>query len=225
MMTEASGEDTFARYARREITQYLRKNYTTSLGGEECKASILVLGVDNYDELMEGRKPKDIMDLLNSFYRMTNPAIFRNHGRIDKYLDRAGVLATFGVPISLPHAELSAVQAAKSMRRAISRFNEQVIGFANKDPENSVFKYAIGITTGEVALGNIGSVERLEYTVVGAPVTLAFRAASLAKDFATDILIDEETLRGVQGKAKLGKLHMVVPRGAIKPHVFYPLNH
>lgn len=165
--------------------------------GEERTLTTLVLGVENYDDIIQGRQAAEISKLLVRYYENTIPPILRHRGRIDKFIDGAGIHATFGAPAPLPNAELAAVQAARSLRRAIIRFN--------KIEENPSFKFRIAVTTGEVSIGNIGNKDRLEYTVVGVPVTLAFRMLGLARDFATDILIDENTMRALGNKVRVAK--------------------
>ena len=182
---------------------------------EERTLTILVLGVENYDDIIQGRRAAEISKLLGRYYEDTIPPILRNRGRIDKFIDGAGILATFGAPAPLPNAELAAVQAARSLRRAIIRFN--------KIEENPSFKFRIAVTTGEASIGNIGNKDRLEYTVVGVPVTLAFRMLGLARDFKAKMLIDENTYRAVGERVAVRDPHFVVPHGLTQLFAFYPL--
>lgn len=185
------------------------------LGVEIRDLNILVLGLDNYPQITEGRGPLGIVELLDRYYGETVPAILSNNGKIDKFVDGGGIIAVFGAPPPFPNPEFSAVTAARSLRSAIIQFNSA---------GNPVFDFRIAIASGETAIGNIGTEKRLEYTVVGEPLTLARKMIYLAKEFDTNILIDENTYKAVEGQVEVREPHVVVPPGLTQPHVFYPLT-
>jgi class 3 adenylate cyclase len=122
--------------------------------------------------------------------------IFKYDGMIDKYIGDC-LMAVFGAPIEKKKDPERAIQAAQEMRKELRKM------IANEGLEKK-FDVRIGINTGQVVAGNIGSPNRLEYTVIGDPVNIASRLESIAKP--NQILIGEETYKLVKGKFKIKKV-------------------
>ena len=113
--------------------------------------------------------------------------IFEFNGTLDKFLGD-GLMAVFGVPISAGNDAQNAVQAAVKIRAVVAELNR-----GRQERGLAPLKFGIGIHTGEVIAGNVGSWKRIDYTVIGRSVNLASRVESLNKHFDTDILITEAT--------------------------------
>jgi adenylate cyclase len=133
----------------------------------------------------------------------------RYDGTVDKYIGDA-LMVLFGAPIAKPDDPDRAVQAAFAMRGELVKLNKELK--ASSPRTFSPVRIGIGIHTGEVVAGSIGSTNRLEYTVIGDAVNLASRIEGLTKLFKTDILISEETLRELKRTYPLSKL----PRTNVK---------
>jgi adenylate cyclase len=137
--------------------------------------------------------------------------IFDHEGTLDKYLGD-GLMAVFGAPIVKNDDAERAIQAAKIMRKELVKMME------NPSLEKK-FKMRIGINTGKVVAGNIGSPKRLDYTVIGDAVNIAFRLESIAQP--NQILIGENTYQKVKGKFNINKIGSRMLKGKSKEVMVY----
>jgi len=154
--------------------------------------SILVSDIRGFTEMSERMEPEELVDALNQYFTAMTDVVFRHGGTLDKYLGD-GVLAFFGDPIPFEdHAERS-VAAAFEMREALERLRS--IWMLRYDEELTV---GIGISTGYVTVGNIGSENRIEYTVIGNHVNVASRLST--KALAGQILVTDRTMAAVRDR-------------------------
>ncbi|MEM7016540.1 MAG: adenylate/guanylate cyclase domain-containing protein, partial [Pseudomonadota bacterium] len=155
------------------------------LGGEERVVTILFSDVRHFTTLCENRNPQDILTLLNTYLTEVSDVIDRNRGVVDKYIGDA-VMALFGAPVQTPedapHAVLAALEMCRSLKILNKTFREQGL------PELEI---GIGVNTGLVVAGNMGSQKRLNYTVIGDSVNLAARLEGLTKQYKTPIIVSE----------------------------------
>ncbi|MCF6179792.1 MAG: HAMP domain-containing protein, partial [Geopsychrobacter sp.] len=184
-------EQTFERYVSKPLArEILSHRHELKLGGEEKEVTILFSDIRGFTALAEGLAPAAVVELLNEYFSQMVKVIGRFEGMVDKFMGDA-VLALFGAPISVGDEALRAVCCALAMQRAIEQFNID----GQKKNRQSVGA-GIGVNTGPVIAGNVGSALRMEYTVIGDSVNVAARLQSLAK--AGEILISEETYRQVK---------------------------
>ena len=127
------------------------------------------------------------MSLLNHYLSEVSTAIEEHKGVVEKYIGDA-VMALFGAPIKSANDTTNALKAALQIRENVNRLNSANTG--NKLP---ALYTGIGLHTGEVVAGNLGSANRLNYTVIGDPVNLASRLESLSKTYGGGIIVSEET--------------------------------
>jgi len=159
-----------------------------NLGGETQQATILFTDIRGFTAISAQLRPDEVVAWLNLYFEEMSHCIIQNKGLVNKYIGDA-ILAVFGVPIALEnHAEV-AVQAALAMRTALTRLNKRFL-----KQGMPLLKAGIGIHTGPVLAGNIGSSHRMEFTVIGDAVNIASRMENLSKDFTHDIIISEATL-------------------------------
>ncbi|MEM7016192.1 MAG: adenylate/guanylate cyclase domain-containing protein [Pseudomonadota bacterium] len=157
------------------------------LGGEERQATILFSDIRGFTTLSENRSPKEILQLLNEYLSEISTVIDRNHGVVDKYVGDE-VMALFGAPLQRPDDAANAVRTALKMREALTGMNQS---FQQRGmPEISL---GIGINTGLVVAGNMGSETRLNYTVIGDSVNLASRLEGLTKQYGVELVVSEST--------------------------------
>ncbi len=157
------------------------------------EATVLFCDVRNFTPLSEGLPPEQVVELLNEWFTEATRAIRRYGGVVDKFIGDA-VMALFGVPQPRDDAAADAVRSALEMRDALSALNlrQRVLG-------GKEFEIGIGIDTGEVVVGFIGSHMRQSYTAIGDTVNTASRLESATKDYpGSDILISEKTQEGQQ---------------------------
>lgn len=162
-----------------------------SLGGELKTVTILFTDIRGFTTLSESGSPQEVVNLLNNYFSVINKVIHETGGLVNKF-GGDSTLAIYGAPVSLPPAESArrALEAALLLRERLAEFNDvrQLMG-------QTAIRIGIGINTGEVVTGNIGSEERFEYTVIGDTVNVASRVQSLTQDFTeTNILITDSTL-------------------------------
>ncbi|MDH5717116.1 MAG: adenylate/guanylate cyclase domain-containing response regulator [Spirochaetia bacterium] len=167
---------------------------SANLKGENLEASILFLDIRNFTSISENLEPDLVADLLNLLFSDIMDLIFSHSGSVNKLMGDA-VLATFGCPFNTDRDALNAVQCALAIRKTINFFNKVKPKYLNNE-----LQIGIGITTGRVFAGNIGSYRRMEYTVIGDIVNTASRLQNLTKKAGVDIIIDEST------RKKAGKL-------------------
>lgn len=187
---------------RTNLTRYLSPQFVdrvmsddmkVDLGGDRKAVTVLFSDIRNFTSITETRPPDQLVSVLNEYFTEMAKSIFDNRGSIDKYIGDA-IMAVFGSLIALEKPAINAVRAAIQMMKDLPALNERWKG--RYDDFN--VDIGIGITTGEVFLGNIGSPERMEYTVIGDAVNVASRFSGLAK--AGQILVTRETLDMLGGE-------------------------
>lgn len=170
------------------------------LGGELKVVTVLFTDIRDFTSLSESNNPQEIVGLLNSYFEVVTEAIRKAGGLVNKF-GGDSTLAIFGAPISAPAPETArrALEAAFNIRTRLAEFNARRIE-KNLQP----IRIGIGINTGEVVTGNIGSRDRFEYTVIGDTVNTAARVQSLTIRFTdSNILITDETRRALGQDAPL----------------------
>jgi adenylate cyclase len=184
--------------------------------GRRDEASILFTDVRGFTAVAETREPEAIVDALNEYFVIATTVIVEQGGYVDKYIGDA-VLGVFGVPEPLHDHALHAVKAAVTMQNRLRRR-------ARTSRNPFLDKIGIGINSGLVLSGNVGSNEKLEYTVIGDCVNLASRLNALAE--AGEIVISDSvanripshliTLRTLEAQHVKGKREPVVAHKVLR---------
>jgi len=156
-----------------------------ALGGELREASVLFADVRGFTTLAERTAPDELLEVLNAYLTAMTRAIEREKGVVDKYIGDA-VMAVFGAPLAVADHAARAVAAARGMLAAVAALNA-----ARPAP----LRIGIGVASGPVVAGNVGSPDRLNYTVLGDTVNLASRLQGLTKAYGVSLLVTEETWR------------------------------
>jgi adenylate cyclase len=187
-----------------------------SLGGELREVTVLFADLRDSTALGERLTPTALLELLNAFLSRMAAAIERERGIVDKYVGDE-IMAVFGAPLDLAdHAE-RAVAAAVGMQRALAELN------AERAPAPPL-RMGIGIASGTVIAGNVGSSERLNYTVLGDVVNLAARLQALTKEHQVGLLMNETTKLGAQGRFRTRSLGTVTVRGRAAPTTLFTVE-
>ena len=197
---------TFKRYLSDEIVEeILNKPEGASIGGEKKTITILLSDLRGFSVMSENLKPENIIFILNLFMERMTDIIFKYKGTIDEFTGD-GILAIFGAPIHFDnHAEM-AVSCAIDMQNAIYDINQILLG-RNLPP----LKMGIGINTGEVVVGNIGSVKRTKYGVVGKNVNLTARIESFTS--GGEIYISQNTFDQIKTPIETLRSFEITPKG------------
>ncbi|GAB33605.1 adenylate/guanylate cyclase domain-containing protein, partial [Gordonia otitidis] len=163
----------FGRYVGEDVARKAIET-GTELGGEERYVGVLFVDIVGSTRLAVNRPPREVVDLLNQFFRVVVAVVGRHGGFVNKFQGDAA-LAIFGAPLNLDDFAGKALAAAREMRQELyETLGDTDIG--------------IGVSAGKAIAGHIGSEQRLEYTVIGDPVNEAARLTELAKDEPTRVL-------------------------------------
>ncbi len=173
---------TFNKFHNKEIAEKLLSG-DVQLGGERREAVIFFSDIRGFTGLSESMQPEEVVEMLNEYMTRMVSVIRKNGGIVDKYVGDA-IMALWGVPLDNPDACFNAVSACIEMRVELSKLNE--LRIARGAPP---LRIGMGLNCGQVIAGNIGSDEKMEYTVIGDSVNLASRIESMTKEFGTDLLI------------------------------------
>ncbi|MGE5842061.1 MAG: adenylate/guanylate cyclase domain-containing protein [Deltaproteobacteria bacterium] len=157
---------------------------------KDATATILFADINGFTALAERMPPREVNHILNDFFSRMTDILFKYDGTLDKYIGD-GLMAVFGAPMEKEDDAERAIHAAQQMMQALKAMMADV-------SEERRFSIRIGINTGKVVAGNIGSPRRMDYTVIGDAVNTASRLESIARP--NQILIGEETYDRVQGK-------------------------
>ncbi|BDA65990.1 adenylate/guanylate cyclase with GAF and PAS/PAC sensors [Calothrix sp. PCC 7716] len=156
--------------------------------GERKEVTILFSDIRGYTTLTENLGAAEVVSLLNQYFGTMVEAVFNHEGTLDKFIGDA-LMAVFGAPLPLNENHAwKAVQAALEMRCRLEEFNQRRI-----IQEQPIIHIGIGISSGEVVSGNIGSHKRMDYTVIGDGVNLSSRLETVTKEYGCDIVLSEFT--------------------------------
>jgi adenylate cyclase len=190
LVKEALARVAYGRFMPEHVVKEILANPGAfSLGGTNQEVTILFSDIRGFTSMAETLPPETLIQLLNKYFSAVTPIIFKHFGLLDKYIGD-GMMALFGVPQAQEDAALNAVAAAVEMLRRVETLNSDL---KNEGlPEIAV---GIGINTGKVTVGYIGSEQRTDYSAVGDAVNLAARLEKQAQ--ASQIVISETTLQNM----------------------------
>ena len=174
-------------------------------GGELREVTILISDIRGFTSMSERKEPAEIVQMLNEYFEVMVDILFRAQGTLDKFVGDE-IMALFGAPVDMPDAPVHAVRCALEMQKALREFNRTRLA-ENQDP----IKIGIGINTGRVVTGAIGSSRTLQYTAIGDAVNTASRLCSVAK--AGEIILSENTMRRVASSVDALSLPAVKVKG------------
>jgi adenylate cyclase len=174
--------------------------------GERKEVTILFSDIRGYTSLTEDLEASDVVALLNQYFETMVEAVFSHEGTLDKFIGDA-LMAVFGAPLPLRqnHAWM-AVKSALDMRHRLKEFNRS-------RPDEPQIRIGIGMSSGEVVSGNIGSQKRMDYTVIGDGVNLSSRLEQLTKVYGCDIILSEMTYELCSDKIWVRELDKVRVKG------------
>ena len=200
------------------LSTVLKNNQDGYLKAEVGSKEILTIffsDIRDFTTITEKYDVEKVVELLNAYLsRMVN-IIFGNEGTLDKFIGDA-IVAFWGAPVRIHDHHYKAVISGLQMRKAIETFNRE-----NSGKDLPQLKIGIGIHTGEVILGNIGSERKLDYTVIGDSVNLASRLEGLTKTYGSSIIISHDTYEHVQNEISCRVLDYVKVKGKAKPITIY----
>ncbi len=208
----------FSQYVSKEVVnQLLVDPEKLRLGGERKNLSILFSDIAGFTTFAEQKQPEELVSFINEYLSAMTEIVLENGGTLDKYLGDA-VMAFWGAPLEVEdHAYKACITALKmqeklvEMREKWSKWGETPI------------RIRIGINTGDVIVGNIGGAKRFDYTVLGDDVNLASRLEGANKEYGTNIMISDSTLKICNDKILVRELDIIRVKGKKEPTKVYEL--
>ncbi|HVH82289.1 MAG TPA: adenylate/guanylate cyclase domain-containing protein, partial [Stellaceae bacterium] len=217
----------FSRYMSPHYVAELARNpEKLVLGGEAKVLTVMFCDIRGFTAMSEGLTPHELTHLMNSFTSPMSEIIAEAHGTIDKYIGDC-IMAFWNAPLDDPDHAKNAVRAAQQIRHKLIDLNHKLRADAERagKPYHEL-RVGIGINTGECVVGNFGSEQRFNYSLLGDPVNLASRLEGLCKLYAVDLVIGEETAKmlddpmlleldlvAVKGKSQAVKVYTLPPEG------------
>lgn len=196
------------KYMSQDVMKRIVQNIDNlGLGGKKSVVSVLFADIRGFTSMSEQMSAQEVSEILNEYFTEMEPIITKYNGVINKFIGDA-VMAIFGEPIQDKNHAQNAVKCAYAMLTKVKELQKKWIREGKPKIE-----IGIGINTGEVFVGNIGSVNRMEYTVIGDTVNLASRLEGYNKIYKTKLLISPTTYEEVKGFTDVIKISDVQIRG------------
>lgn len=204
-------QNAMGKYISKDVMQNVVDNIDkVGLGGKRAVVTVLFADIRGFTTISENLSAEEVTAILNEYFSALVPIIDKHKGVLNKFMGDA-FLAIFGEPIKNENHAINAVRCADEILDKVRRL--QVKWQAEGKPKIEI---GIGISTGEAFVGNIGSEERLEYTVIGDTVNIASRIENYNKVYKTKFLISQETFEMVQRHVDVIKIREVTIRGKAK---------
>jgi adenylate cyclase len=204
----------FGKYLTASVMDHVRAGRVQP-GGELKPVTILFSDIRSFTTISENMDAKELVALLNEYFTEMVGIVMEENGVVDKYIGDA-IMAVFGAPVGKDDDPVRAVRAAVRMRVALAKLN---ISLEKRGMQQ--LRTGIGIHTGVVVAGNLGSEKRMEYTVIGDPVNLASRLESATKELHVNILISEDTYELVKDSIETRQVKEIHVKGRGKPVMTY----
>lgn len=211
----------FSRFIPPEMVEQLINTQDLASLNKRSEITVLFSDIRNFTTLSERLSPEDVVSLLNPFLDMMTKVIHKHGGTVDKYEGDA-ILAFFGEPVRHEDHALRAARTARDMRLALVKL---IDGWEEKGilPPNFTFDIGIGLNSGEVFVGLLGSEERINYTIIGDNVNLAARLQDLSKNYDGSIIISESTQQAISAEFETKFIDTVHVKGKSEAVNIYTL--
>jgi adenylate cyclase len=206
---------TMSRYLAKEIVDKVLESGDDPFLVSDQEVTVLFSDIRRFTSMTEGMGARGAVSMLNEYFTEMVEVVMRNEGLLDKYIGDS-IMAVFGAPLTGPHDADNALAAAVEMAQALRTFNAH----RARDGREPI-EIGIGISTGEVIAGSVGSVKRMDYTVIGDSVNLAARLESANKYYGTPALVAEATVSQLSTTDGLRTVDRLRVSGKRKPIAVY----
>ena len=213
--TEKRVKSTMARYMDPGLADKIMESGEDLLGGQTSFATVLFSDIRSFTTITEELGAQGTVALLNDYFTIMVEVIQSEGGMLDKFIGDA-VMAIYGTPFTHDDDPDRGVRAAIRMMQELAKFNRTRIDHGLKPID-----IGIGVNSGDIVSGNIGSPKRMDYTVIGDGVNLAARLESACKQYGTNILISEFTFEKLRGTYRTREVDAVVVKGKTEPVRIY----
>jgi len=186
------------------------------LGGESRIVTVLFADIRGFTEFAETHSAKRVVEVLNRLFSELTRVIFKHKGTFDKYIGDA-VMAFYGAPVSYEDDVIRALQTPQEKQHVFGQMKEKW-----ESEELTSLALGVGLHTGEVVVGNIGSEKVMDYTVIGDTANVAKRLQEIAGP--GQVLISQSTYRQVKDQAIVKEIHSTLLKGKLEPIAIYELK-
>jgi class 3 adenylate cyclase len=208
----------FARYVPRELVfNLMQSEKEIKLGGTARKVTIFFSDIAGFTSVSEKMTAEDLMLHLSEYFQFLTSIIISQKGTIDKFIGDA-IMAFWGAPLDDKNHAMHACRAALLCQKSITNLNKRW----SKEGK-PLLKTRIGLNTGEVVIGNVGSLDRMNYTAIGDDVNLASRLEGVNKTYGTQIIISESVKNEINGAFVTRMIDIVAVKGKEKGVKIYEL--
>ncbi len=210
----------FQQYVPAEVVETIASDPAAmAFGGERRTMTVMFSDIRSYTTFAERHPPEEVVAVLHEYLTAMVDVVFRHGGTLDKFIGDA-IMALFGAPLADPDHALNACRAAAEMSETLERLNAEWEAAGRER-----LAAGIGISTGEMVVGNLGSDQRFAYTVTGDEVNLAARLEGLTKDYRTErnIIISQGTHAHVRDRVTTRPLGSVTVKGKLQAVEIYEL--
>lgn len=208
----------FSHYVSKSVVNEMLKDPSRlKLGGDKKDLSVLFSDIRGFTTISESLSPEELVGLLNEYLTVMTDIVFKYEGTLDKYMGDA-IMAIYGAPLELPDHPQRACNSALEMIESLGKLNEKWI-----KEQKTPLDIGIGINTGVMMVGNMGSQQRFDYTVMGDAVNLGSRLEGANKSYQTNIIISESTYQRVKDDFFCMELDSVRVKGKKVPVKIYQL--
>lgn len=192
------------------------------LGGEQREVTLLFMDVRGFSGISEGLDAESLIRFVNRLFAPLAEAVLENRGTIDKFIGDA-MMAFWNAPLSDPQHAANACRAALAMLDELARLNGELAREATETGQAfTAIRIGIGLNTGACVVGNVGSPERFDYSVLGDAVNVAARLEEATKTFGAEIIVGERTAAAAPELAFL-EMATIRPRGMLKEEKIFAL--
>ena len=206
----------FGRYVSDAVVEkLLATGKQPNLGGEAVTVTVLFSDIRNFTPMSESLAPQEVVELLNNYFSRACEPILEQGGTVDKFIGDA-IMAVFGSPAPYPDHARRAIAAALALAERTSDFQAWIARrFPDRDWQD--FRIGIGLHTGEVVVGNVGSPKRFEFTAIGDTVNIASRLEGLTKELGWTIVASAATIQAAGPGVVTGGAKQVQVKGRQEP--------
>jgi class 3 adenylate cyclase len=199
------------------VRQLIETNQEAKISGQRRELTMLFSDIADFTTISESLRPSELTAQLSEYLNAATEVIMAEHGTVDKYIGDA-VMAFWGAPLAMADHAAAACRAALRVQKKINALNKRWV-----EEGRPVFITRIGINTGEAIVGNMGSEQRLNYTVIGDSVNLASRLEGTNKNYKTRIIISESTYEACKETIEARVLDFTTVKGKSEIITIYEL--
>lgn len=213
-------QSAFSKYVSPDVVdQIIHHPEIMHLGGEKQFLSVIFTDLQGFTAMSDSMDPVKLVRVLNMYLNEMSEVIIALGGTIDKFEGDA-IMAFFGAPIPIPDHAVRCCKAALRMKKMEKIINNQLMIEKLIDKP---LHTRIGINSGDMVVGNVGSLKRIDYTIIGGNVNIAARIENINKEYNTSILISDQTYELVKDFFETRQVDTVMLRGISRPVTVYEL--